>query len=183
MDFSSVSHESWFVYGVVPLLIFLARTTDVSVGTIRIIMVNKGLKWQSAALGFVEIMVWLIAITQALKNLNHIFNYFAYAGGFAMGNIVGLYLESKLAVGKRMLRIITQRDATALIQSLKSLGVGVTAVDAQGSTGKVQMIYSIIERKDYPKVVDLIQQFNPKAFYSVEDVRLANEGVFPLHGK
>lgn len=103
-----------------------------------------------------------------------------FAGGFAMGNYVGMYLEEKLAIGLDVIRIITKKDATALIDYLKSEGYGVTSLDAAGTTGKVNVIFRIVNRKEVGKVVEMIKKFNPKAFYSVEEIRAVSEGVFPL---
>jgi len=91
-------------------------------------------------------------------------------------------LEEKLAMGQEVVQVITKKDASGLIEFLKAQGYGVTSVDAQGTTGKVNIIYTIISRKDHRTVIDSIHRFNPRAFYSVEDVKSVSEGVFPLAG-
>ena len=115
-----------------------------------------------------------------MQNLTNIFNYIAYAGGFAMGNFVGSWIEEKLAVGKIVIRIITQKDATELCAAFKTRGYGVTKIGAQGMSGPVYITLTVVKRKALPDVVALIHHHHPKAFYSVEDVRAANEGIFPL---
>ncbi len=171
--------ESIYTWVILPILIFLARVIDVSIGTLRIVFIARGKKAIAPLLGFIEIIIWLLAIGEIFKNLNNMACYLAYATGFAGGNFVGIWLEGKLALGTQVLRIITRRDATNLIETLKSKGYGVTVVDGMGSEGPVKIIFTIIKRKDFPVVVKLIKKFNPKAFYSVEDVRLAKEGIFP----
>ncbi len=96
-----------------------------------------------------------------------------------MGNFVGIYIEDKMAIGTLVVRIITKKDASALIEALKSRNYGITIVDAQGATGSVKLIFTVIKRKDIDEVVSLIKHFNPKAFFSIEEVRAASEGIFP----
>jgi len=113
--------------------------------------------------------------------LNNPACYLAYAGGFASGIYTGMWIEQKLAMGLRVIRVITRLDATDLIEGLRKLGYGVTAVDAEGNRGKVKLIFTIVKRADISSVTKMIKQFNPKAFYSIEDVRAASEGIFPNH--
>lgn len=168
-----------FTWGVVPALIVLARVVDVTLDTIRIIYIARGLKYLAPVFGFFEILIWLIAISQIMRNLDNPVYYLAYAVGFATGNLVGIFVEERLAMGRVMLRVITQKDSSGLVAHLRSCGYGVTTVDAAGSTGPVKLIFTVIDRYKIGQVVQSIQTFNPKAFYSVEDVRVAREGTFP----
>jgi uncharacterized protein YebE (UPF0316 family) len=176
---SSFFNSNLFTWFVLPLLIFFARVVDVSFGTLRIVYIAKGRRYIAPMLGFVEVLIWLLAIGQIIKNLNNVACYIAYAGGFATGNFVGIWIENKLALGTQVLRIITSRDALDLITNLKNKGYGITLLDAEGSQGPVKMIFTIIKRKNLTEVIELIRTYNPKAFYSVEDVRMAREGIFP----
>ena len=170
-----------FALFILPLLIFISRIIDVTFGTIRIIFVSKGEKFLAPIFGFFEIMIWLFAIGQVMQNLTNITYYIAYAAGFATGNFVGIFIEDKMAIGKLVVRIITRKDASDLIASMKSKNYGITIVDAQGATGNVKLIFTVIKREDVDEVVGMIKQFNPRAFYSMEEVRVASEGVFPSH--
>jgi uncharacterized protein YebE (UPF0316 family) len=167
---------SWII---LPLLIFLARVVDVSFGTLRIVYTARGRRLIAPFLGFIEIMIWLVAIGQIFKNLNNVACYIAYAGGFATGNFVGIWLEHKLALGNQVLRIVTGKDASELTGHLKSAGYGLTLVDAEGAQGPVKIIFTVIKRRNLKEVVALVQKYNPRAFYSVEDVRFVREGIFP----
>lgn len=169
-------------YGLIilPLLIFLARTTDVSIGTLRIVFISRNFKSLAVLSGFFEILVWLLAITQVLKNLDNWISFFAYAGGYAFGSYVGMVIEEKLAMGKVILRIISQNDPEKLMQTLRQNGYGLTSMDAQGSTGLVKIIFMIINRKEVKKIDGILFKNNPKIFYSVEDIRLAKAGIFPI---
>ncbi len=165
-------------YIAIPLLIFLSRVADVTIGTLRIVFISKGLKLLAPLLGFFEILIWLLAMTKVFENLDNWLYFVAYAGGFAMGNYVGLKIEEHLALGFVNLRITTQKPGTELIQTLSAAGYGVTYMNAFGSKGHVNVIYCVLKRKDIPEVTGFIKKFNPKAFYTLEDIRLANSGVF-----
>jgi len=170
-----------FKWVIIPLLIVLARIGDVSLGTIRIIAIGRGYKLIAPLLGFFELLIWLFAIRQIMQNLTNFSYYVVYSGGFAAGTFVGMYIEEKLAIGILSIRIITKKDASELINFLRSANYGVTSVDAQGSTGPVHIIYTIVKRSDVQDVVEIINRFNPKAFYLIEDVRSAREGIFPVN--
>ncbi|MFV0484229.1 MAG: DUF2179 domain-containing protein [Bacteroidales bacterium] len=168
-----------FTYIMLPLLIFLARVADVSIGTIRIVMVSKGHKFFAPILGFFEILIWLMAISKIFENLDNWACFFGYALGFATGNYVGLCIEEKLAVGIVKLQIITRHNAEQLIENLIKAGYGITHHDAQGSSETVSIIYSMIKRSEIKRMEEIIKSTNPKAFYSIEDVKAVKQGVFP----
>ncbi|MFO8000871.1 MAG: DUF2179 domain-containing protein [Marinilabilia sp.] len=165
----------------IPALIFFARVADVSIGTIRIVFISKGVKYLAPLLGFFEILIWLLAMTKIFQNLDNWFYFIAYSGGFAVGNYVGLLIEERLALGFANLRIITQKPGETLINRLQEEGFGITWIDAYGSRGEVNIIYCVIKRTDFKKASDLIKRYNPKAFFTIEDIRFANQGVFPMH--
>ncbi len=171
---------SIYTWVIVPVLIFIARVLDVSLGTVRVIFVSKGLKYLAPVVGFFEIIIWLLAIGQIMSNLDNPACYIAYAGGFATGNYVGILIAEKLSLGVVLLRVVTQRDANELVQSLSSAEYGVTSVDGQGIQGNVKIIFTIVPRKEISRVIELIKRFNPKAFYTIEDIGFVEEGIFPL---
>lgn len=161
------------------LLICTARIADVTLGTIRIIYVSKGMKALAALLGFFEILIWLFAIGQIMSNLTNIVNYLAYALGFSLGVYIGMVIEEKLSLGILMLRIMTKRDAAELVDFLKKAGFGVTTVRANGIYGVVDVIFTIIKRKELLNITRIIKKYNPNAVYSVEDVRYVSQAPFP----
>jgi uncharacterized protein YebE (UPF0316 family) len=172
-------NSEFFAWVVLPLLIFIARVADVSLGTIRVIFITRGLKYLAPIVGFFEILIWLLAIGQIMRNLSNPLCYIAYAGGFATGNYFGILIVEKLSLGVVLIRVITSKDASELLEYLKSAEYGVTSVDAQGSAGKVQVVFTIVPRREVASVVNLIKQFNPKAFYTIEEVGYVEEGIFP----
>lgn len=162
------------------LLIFVAEMCVVTISTVRIIAIARSMKAFAAGLGFFEISIWLFAIGQVMSNLTDPACYIAFAGGFVLGNYLGIMLEGKMALGNVVVRVITRRDATALIESLRQSGYGVTSIGAQGVTGPVQVVFTVVKRKVLGGVLALVKQFDPKAFYSVDELQSCAEGVFPL---
>jgi uncharacterized protein YebE (UPF0316 family) len=167
-----------FTWVVLPILIFVARICDVSIGTIRMIYVSKGLKVLASVLGFFEVSIWILAIGQIMKHMGSIVCFLAYGSGYAMGNYIGILLEEKLSIGTVIMRIIPRDDATNLITQLRSQSIGLTVVDGEGSMGKVKVIFSVIQRQDINFIINVINEHNPSAFYSVEDVKVVKEGIF-----
>ena len=165
-----------FSYIIMPILIFLARICDVSIGTLRIIFVSKGKKNIAPILGFFEVLIWIIAISKIMQNLDNYINYVAYAAGFATGNFVGMIIEEKLAMGIQMIRVFANERGRELVQILNSNGFGATSVEAHGAKERVHLVYSIVHRHELERVLYLINEFNPKAFFTTEDVKSVNEG-------
>ncbi|HNV82290.1 MAG: DUF2179 domain-containing protein [Tenuifilaceae bacterium] len=176
---STFFESGLYLYLILPLLILMARVIDVSLGTMRIIFVSKGNRVIAPILGFFEVFIWIIAMGQIMSNLNNFACYFGYATGFALGNYVGLRLEEHLAMGNLLIRIISQKDGNVLIKNLSDNGYGATLLEGEGSLGKVELIYTIVKRENLSKVIEIINDFNPKAFYSIEDVRKVSSGIFP----
>lgn len=172
--------SSLIVTVAVPLLIFLARVLDVSLATLRISMVYRGLKHLAAPLGFLEALVWVLAISQVMLHLDNWLTYLAFAMGFGAGNYVGLLIEERLAFGNLILRVITPNDDSALTKALWDADFGVTSVSARGESGPVKVIFTVVKRRDLQKALGLIRQFNPNAFYTIEDVRFFNETHPPV---
>jgi uncharacterized protein YebE (UPF0316 family) len=164
---------------ILPLMILLARTCDVTLGTARVIFVSRGYRLLAAAGGFIEILIWLIAIGQIMKNLSNPICYIAYACGFALGNFIGITLTEKLSLGVVLIRVFTSRDASSLIESLKSAEYGLTVVDGQGAFGPVKIIFTVTPRHQVNHVIQIIKTYNPHAFYSVEEIGMVTEGKFP----
>jgi len=175
---SSFFNSDIFSYAIMPLLIFLARICDVSIGTLRIIFVSKGKKNIAPVLGFFEVLIWILAISKIMQNLDNYINYVAYAAGFATGNFVGMMIEEKLAMGVQMIRVFTSEKGMDLVKILNNNGFGATTIEAHGAKEKIHLVYSIVHRNELEKVLDLINGFNPKAFFTVEDVKAVNEGIF-----
>jgi uncharacterized protein YebE (UPF0316 family) len=179
MEFGFLETDSQiFVWVILPLLIFFSRIADQSIGTLRLIFVSKGYKYLAPFLGFFEVIIWLIAVGQIFKQLDNFLYYIAYGAGFAAGNFVGIILEERISLGTVVVRIIPKLDTTELINYLRSQNYGLTIMDAEGSRGKVKVILSIIPRKQIGDFVSIINKYNPRAFYSIEEIKSVSYGVF-----
>ena len=177
MDY--LAPDTWFfTWVLLPLLIFFARILDQSIGTMRLIFLSKGMKNIAPFLGFFEVIIWLLAIGQIMQHLDNWLCYVAYGAGFAMGNFIGIILEERLSIGTSIIRVILSSESPELIAALESDDFGLTILDAEGAKGKVKILFSIIRRKDIPVFLKTLHDYHPTAFYTIEDVKEAKEGVF-----
>ncbi len=168
---------------ILPLIIFFARITDVSIGTIRIIFVSRGNKIVAPFLGFFELLIWVFAISNIIQHLNNIYTYIAYAGGFAVGNYIGMKIEEHLALGISLIRIITKTESEELVKVMHEKGYGTTEVHAKGRDADVNILYTVVKRKDIESTIKLLKEHNPNAFYTIEDIRYVSRENFPHYSK
>lgn len=152
--------------------------TDVSIGTVRIILISRERKGLAAVLGFVEVLLWLIVITQIMRNLNNILCYIAYGGGFATGTYLGMVIEEKLAIGHSLVRIIVPAQGEEIVRNLTAAGFRTTSLDASGSRGPVKVILSFQRRKDIPLVLQILKDTAPNAFYTIENARKSSDSLW-----
>lgn len=171
-------HSDTFTYFILPLLIFLGRITDVSIGTIRIIFVSRGNRIVAPILGFFEVLIWVVVISNIIQHLDNVYAYLAYAGGFATGNYIGLRIEERLAMGNNLIRIITADLVNELLTELYDNGYGATVIHAKGRDNDVSIIYTVVKRKEANEVIQLIEKLNPNAFYTIEDVKYVSHESF-----
>ena len=168
-----------FTYIVLPLLIFAARICDVSLGTLRIIFTSKGFRKIAPLLGFFEVFIWIIVISQLLGSINNWTAYVAFAGGFAAGNFIGIKIEERIAIGTMLVRIIMSKDARELLSMLNDNGFGTTLIEGEGAKGKVNILMSVVSRKSIKDIRKVLAAYDENLFYSIEDVRSVTKGVFP----
>ena len=151
-----------------------------TLGTIRIIFVARGRKYLAPLLGFVEVFIWITIVSQIVGGAQSIVAYLAYAAGFAVGNYVGMIVEERLAIGTLVIRVILPTNGAELVKRLRMEGYGATYTDGHGASGPVMLIYTVVMRTQLSHVVDLIQDVHPKAFFTVEELRSAEQGIFPI---
>jgi uncharacterized protein YebE (UPF0316 family) len=157
---------------VTSVLIVLARVADVSLGTLRMAAVIQGRRGAAFLLGFVEILIWVVAVSQVVANLQHPMYAVSYAAGFALGNFLGVTIEQHIAVGEQVLRIFSHR-ADMLAAALRERGFWVTKFDGEGRDGPVGLLFIALPRRDAPKLAALARELDPECFYVLDDVRLA----------
>lgn len=163
-----------------PYYIFLAEVCVVTISTMRTIFVARGMKFLAPFLGVFEVSIWLFAIGEVMKHLNDWRCSAAFAGGFTLGNFLGILLEEKLAMGSVGVHMITHRDPSRLIGALRTDGYGATRIEAEGATGPVHVVYAVVKRKELEHVLKIARRFHPKLFYSVDDLHSTAAGVAPL---
>ncbi|UCD29569.1 MAG: DUF2179 domain-containing protein [Planctomycetota bacterium] len=157
-----------------PLFIFTARILDVSIGTLRTIFVIRGSHVLAPLLGFIEVIIWVLAITGVLTHLDHWYNILAYAAGFATGNAVGILMEKKLAIGMQAIRLISCTRSAAVASGLRLAGYRVTEVKGHGYKSEISLSFVVVPRRDTPMVLKVAQSIDPEVFSTVEDIRSTN---------
>lgn len=167
--------DALFSYFILPLLIFVARIGDVSINTIRIIYVLGGRRITATLLGFFESFIWLMAIRQIFEHLDNWICYVAYPAGFAAGIFVGMIIEERIAYGKVIVRIITRKEITPLLQYLNSQRYRYTHVNADGPDGHENLVFTVLERDGLEMLLQELKTILPTAFYTVEKVNRAAE--------
>lgn len=166
---------------ILPLAIFLARIVDVSLGTFRTIVVFRGYRALAAFIGFFELIIWTLASAQVLGNLDKWYLVIAYAGGFGTGNYVGIWLESKLAIGSEMVRAVSLRGSGQLAETLRLHGF--RAIELSGNAGPGQpceVVLIVTKRRRIRRLLALIRLTDPEAVYSLSDIKHAYEGPAEL---
>ncbi|MCK6616851.1 MAG: DUF5698 domain-containing protein [Cyclobacteriaceae bacterium] len=170
--------ENFFSYIILPLLIFMARIMDVSINTIRIIYVLGGRRLTATVLGFFESFIWLMAIRQIFEHMDNWVCYVAYPAGFAMGILVGMMIEERIAYGKVIVRIITRKDVNELIDYITKNQFRYTRVASEGLDGPENLVFTVLPRENLESLLGKMKEILPTAFYTVEKVnRAADTGA------
>ena len=159
-----------------PLVIFGLRIFDVSFSTVRILLSVRNQRIAVPIIGFFEVLIWLLAAGNAIRHLESGWHVLGYAAGFSSGTMVGLWIEEKLAIGLGTMRIITRRTDAQLATNLRALGCGVTEFMGQGREGKVEVVYTVVQRRSIPRVLDEVERLDPEAFVTVEEPREIRRG-------
>lgn len=161
------------------ILIFLSRLIDVSLGTMRTLMVVQGRKWAAAIIGFVEITIYVVVLGKVVNSLDNPFNLLSYSLGFATGNFVGIMIENKIALGKLAVKVILKsEDNTQIIEELRDAGFGVTVVRGSGKEGKREILNIIIDRKKLKNLQRLLSETEETAFITVSSINPISGGYF-----
>ena len=160
------------------LLIFLLRVTDMSLDTLRVLVVMRGRKGTAWVLGFFQSMIFVVAITSVLQNLDNPLNVLGYAAGFATGNVIGMTIEERLAIGHVQLSIISPRRGAAIAERLRTEGYAITEIPTRGKDGTVTLLQCSVLRKNVERVRSLVNEVDEAAFITAEDVRPVRRGFW-----
>jgi uncharacterized protein YebE (UPF0316 family) len=161
-----------------PLVIFFLRVSDMALDTMRVLYVVRGNRPLSWVLGFFQSAIWVVAVTSVLGNLDNLWNIVAYASGFASGNVVGLMIESRLAIGHGNLRIISSRRGNAIVDAIRAAGYAATELAGRGKDGTVSVISTSVRRRDINRVRKEVLQIDPASFVTVGEVRPLHRGFW-----
>jgi uncharacterized protein YebE (UPF0316 family) len=173
MDFL-FTPEAWFSAGG----IFLLRVGDMSLDTLRVLFVMRGKKTFAWVLGFFQALIFVLAISSVLSNLGNALNVVGYAAGFATGNVLGMLIEERLAVGHIHLRVVSPARGVAIAEKLRAEGYAVTEVPGRGKDGMVAVLSCSVLRKNVDKVRSLVNTVDADAFITAEDVRSVRRGFW-----
>ncbi|MDD2401823.1 MAG: DUF2179 domain-containing protein [Clostridia bacterium] len=165
------------------LFIFFARICDVSMTTMRTLMVVRGQRAYAAIIGFFEAIIYIVVLNKIFTNLDNPFNLLFYAAGFATGNYVGSYIEEKVAVGILTVQVITMKSPLKLTEKLRGEGYGVTVIEGSGREGKRYILQIILKRKRVRILQKEIDEWDDDAFWTIFDARCTKGGVFARKGK
>jgi uncharacterized protein YebE (UPF0316 family) len=168
------SSQAWLMAG----LIFLLRVTDMTLDTLRVLVVMRGRKSIAWILGFFQAGIFVLAISSVLENLDNPLNIAGYAAGFATGNVMGMLIEERLAIGHILLSIVSPRRGSAIAENLRGEGYAVTEIPARGKDGMVSLLYVNVLRRNTERVKKLANEIDPDAFITAEDVRPIRRGFW-----
>jgi uncharacterized protein YebE (UPF0316 family) len=166
--------EAW----ITALTIFLLRVSDMTLDTLRVLVVMRGRKAIAWLLGFFQAAIFIMAISSVLSNVNNVLNVIGYAAGFATGNVVGMLIEERLAIGHTHLSIISSRRGAAIAERLREDGYAVTELAGRGKDGTVTLLNCSVLRKNVDQVRKIINQVDDEAFITAEDVRPVRRGFW-----
>lgn len=159
-----------------PIIIFGLRIIDVTLATLRMLLTMRDARRIVPLIGFFEALVWVLAVGTAIQNLHSVWHVLGYSGGFAAGTLAGLWVEGKLAVGLATVRVICQANGEEVADGLRDRGFGVTEFQGTGRRGKVEMIYTLVKRRQIRDVLRTVETLAPDAFISVEEPRTIRRG-------
>jgi len=159
-----------------PLLIFGLRICDVSLAVLRTLLAVRNARLIVPVIGFFEVLIWIFAVGNAIRNLNSGWHLLGYAGGFATGNVVGLWLEGKLAYGLAVVRVFSRHGGVELAEALREKGFGVTEIAGQGRDGMVEIIDTVVKRRHVAEILVEVDRWDPDAFVLVDEPRAVRRG-------
>lgn len=169
-----LSTQAWLGAG----LIFILRVCDMTLDTLRVLMVMRGKRLAAWVMGFFQAAIFVVAITRVLQNLDNPLNVIGYAGGFATGIVIGMWVEERLAVGYTHLSIFSSRLGAAISERLRTEGFAVTEIPARGKDGMVTLLNCGVRRKHVERARNIINEIDPDAFITAEDVRPVRRGFW-----
>ena len=160
------------------LLIFALRVLGIAVSTVATLMTVQGRKLPAVAAGFVSALVYIVAIGKVVANLGNVWNILAYCGGFAVGTLIGMAWEQRLALGFTEVRFISTEKGSVLAEALRQAGFGVTELYGHGRESTVSIVEAIVPRKNVDAVLGIARSVDEKAIVTVTEARTVQRGYW-----
>ena len=159
------------------ILIFIAKLTEVSIATVRVVLTARGNRLISCLLAAVEITLWIVVASNVLLGITEDpLRAVAYGLAFAIGIYIGIALEDKLALGLAQIEVIAEYDeAREITAKLRESNYGVTTFDCEGLEGRKLSIVLKGHRKDIPQTMEILRDFD-HLFVTVTDIRKLSIG-------
>jgi len=164
-------------------IIFAARVVDVSLDVFRLLMLTRGYYVSAAIIGFFEVAVFVLVLGTVISGgINDPLKIVAYSGGFATGNIVGAFIEGKMAFGYVVIQMFPKMSFGDLLTArLRKENYGVTKITGEGRTGIREVLLVTVKRKNVPNIIKIINEIAPDIFFNISDIRSIHGGTFPRH--
>ena len=162
------------------LLVFILRVLNVTLSTIRVLVMMRGKKVLSASIGFFEVLVYVLALGPVINNLSNIWNLLGYCLGFAVGTLAGMGMEEWMALGYASVRIVSKERGYSVAQAIRDAGYGATVEGGQGRDGAVDVVIATVRRKEVGSLCALADQIDPSAFVTVEETRTIRRGTMRI---
>jgi uncharacterized protein YebE (UPF0316 family) len=155
------------------LIVFFAKIIEVSLMTIRVVLITRGERLIGAIIGFFEVIIWIIIVSKVLSDISSDpFKIIAYAGGFAVGNYVGSWIEEKLGIGMAEVQaIVLKEHGKGLAEAIREQNFAVTVVEGQGKNFPRNILFMYVRRKRIKGLVGLIQNNQVNAVITISEAK------------
>ena len=158
------------------LMVFCMRACDMSLGTVRMIFIIQGRRLFASLIGFVEVTIFILAISKVIHSLTDVWHILGYSGGFALGTFLGMFIEGRLSMGYSLVRVVSRYAPEDVAGILWQHGFGASVIDARGKEGPIKLIHSLCRRREVKRILSLVNIIDPKAFITIQDARSSIHG-------
>ena len=166
------------------VVIFCSRVADVGLGTVRVQLIVRRRKFLEAAIGFVEISIYIMVVSRVINDIQNWQNVVAYAGGFAVGTLVGMTLSERMSHGVVQVTVIPREPWSQVEQSLRQAGFALTRHSGIGREGQVEVLTAVCSEKELSRLTEVVADVDPKAFvYTQELAGLRGGYVYGIKSK
>ncbi len=162
------------------LFIILAKIVEVSMATIRMVLITKGERKIGAIIAFFEVSLWVILVSTVLDNImENPLKIIAYAVGFSIGNYLGSWIEEKIGIGLAEMQVILmESQSVPVIEKLREQGYAVTVIDGSGKNHPRKILLMYVQRNKIRECANLIKAVQENAVITVSD----KKAIYGGHG-